>query len=70
MRAFTLEESIEVMKTRPKDLSVSELNRIAHAYEQQGRNADEIYRMAASYYPTNVGRYYSHSKRSRPHTII
>lgn len=62
VRAFTLEESIEVLKTRPKDLSLSELNRIAHAYEQQGRNADEVYRIAATYYPTNVGAQLNYSR--------
>ena len=63
VRAFTLEESIEVMKTRPKDLSVSELNRIALAYEQQGRNAEEVYRMAATYNPTNVGAQLNYSRQ-------
>ncbi len=62
VRAFTLEESIEVLKTRPKDLSLSELNRIAHAYEQQGRYADEVYRIAATYYPTNVGAQLNYSR--------
>ncbi len=63
MRAFSLEESIEIMKTRPKDLSVSELNRIAAAYEQQGRNADEVYRIAATCNPTNVGAQLNYSRR-------
>ena len=63
VRAFTLEESIAVMQTRPKDLSVSELNRIAHAYEQQGRNADEVYRIAAICNPTNVGAQLNYSRR-------
>lgn len=54
VRTFTLEESIEIMKTRPKDLSVSELYSIAAAYKQQGRNADEVYRIAATYNPNNV----------------
>lgn len=54
VRTFTLEESIEIMKTRPKDLSVSELYSIATAYKQQGRNADEVYRIAATCNPTNV----------------
>lgn len=62
VRAFTLEESIEVMKTRPKDLSLSELNRIAAAYEQQGRNADEVYRIAATCNPTNVGAQLNYSR--------
>ena len=51
------------MKTRPKDLSVSELNRIAAAYEQQGRNADEVYRIAATCHPTNVGAQLNYSRR-------
>ncbi|WP_304291758.1 hypothetical protein [Porphyromonas uenonis] len=62
VRAFSLEESIEIMKTRPKDLSVSELNRIAAAYEQQGRNADEVYRIAATCNPTNVGAQLNYSR--------
>ena len=62
VRAFNLEESIEIMKSRPKDLSVSELNRIAAAYEQQGRNADEVYRIAATCNPTNVGAQLNYSR--------
>ncbi len=62
VRAFSLEESIEIMKTRPKDLSVSELNRIAAAYKQQRRNADEIYRIAATCNPTNVGAQLNYSR--------
>lgn len=62
VRAFTLAESIEVMKSRPKDLSIAELYRIAQYYEMQGQSAEEVYRITAEAHPSHIGAQVNYSR--------
>ena len=51
VKSFNLEEAKEVVKTRPRNLSLNELFMVANTYPKGSQEFIEIFKIAASNYP-------------------
>lgn len=54
VRPFSIEEGRQIIATRPDQLSLSEMFRIANSYDYGSAQYTDIFRIAAQYYPGDV----------------
>lgn len=53
VRSFTLEESKEVLKTDPRQLSLDEMYRVAQTYEPGSEEFNEVFETAVRVFPND-----------------
>lgn len=53
VRNFDNQEVVELLNTRPKDLSIYEIYQLRDQYKKEGKDEIELYRIAAQVNPTN-----------------